>query len=268
MSHHEFFEGDEHADDYAKFRPRTPDVVINWIIEYLSDKVKRSGSKFDAAVDVGCGTGQCTVLLADYFNEVHGSDVAESQIKRAIEDNKLSNVKYFVSPAEVIPLPDNSVDLITCAQCFHWFDFERFYAEVKRVLKPNGVLALITYIRPLLDNEQLRSLIRDAFNNEPLNKYVAEQLRIVDNGYADVQLPFNDITRRETTIFTDGVSCEDILGYVRSWSSYGQCVKHEPEAARQLESDIRKKVVEVTGNSVNDKQFTLETPFFLLMARK
>lgn len=267
--HHAFFEGRTHAVDYAKFRPQTPAVIIKWINEYLGEKLdKTADGKFGVAVDVGCGTGQCTLLLAEHFERVHGSDVAESQIKQAIADNKLKNVVYFVSPAEVIPLPSNSVDLITCSQCFHWFDFDKFYAEIKRVLKPNGVLALITYIRPLLDHQDLKYLIRDAFHNQPLNKYVAEQLKMVDNGYADVHLPFNDVTRRETTIFTRGASGADILGYIRSWSSYNLCAQNEPEQATRLEQELSEKICKQTGKKVDEPQFCLETPFFLVMARK
>ncbi|KAG4066030.1 hypothetical protein HA402_001277 [Bradysia odoriphaga] len=268
--HHKFFEGEDHSNDYTKFRPKTPEQCIQWIVEYLSEQITKESGKFSAAADIGCGTGQCTVLLADYFKNVHGFDVAESQINQANRDNQYSNVSYSVSPAEQIPLPDHSLDLITCSQCFHWFDFENFYTEVNRLLKPGGVLALITYIRPLIvhsDNE-IRNLIRNSFTSPPLNAFVDEKLKIVDNGYADVVLPFNDVQRRETTVYADGVTGSQIIGYIKSWSSYGRCVQEEPESAKRMLGDIESRIKSKTGKHVTDEQFTLETPFYVLMARK
>lgn len=169
-----------------------------------------------------------------------------------------------------MPLPDQSLDLITCSQCFHWFNFENFYAEVKRLLKPGGVLALITYIRPLIvhgDNE-IRHLIRDTFTNPPLNEFVDEKLKIVDNGYADVVLPFNDVERKETTIHTSGVSGAQVIGYIRSWSSYARCAQRSQETVQQLVVEMERKIKIKTAKEVTEEQFTLETPFYLLLARK
>ncbi len=167
-------------------------------------------------------------------------------------------------------MPDHSLDLITCSQCFHWFDFENFYAEVKRVLKPGGVLALITYIRPLIvhSDEAIKNLIRETFTSPPLNQFVDEKLKIVDNGYADVVLPFNDIQRKQMTIYTNDVSGSQIIGYIKSWSSYGRCVQEDLKSANKLVLDIESKIRIRTGKDVKDDQFTLETPFFLLLARK
>lgn len=171
-------------------------------------------------------------------------------------------------------MPNNSLDLVTCSQCFHWFDFEKFYAEVTRLLKPNGVLALITYVRPLIvhDDEEIRNLIRNTFTSPPLNKFVDEKLKIVDNGYADIVLPFNDVRRKQTTIYTDCVSGSQVIGYIKSWSSYGRCVQDDlasaSYASRVLVFDIESKIQSKTGNDVSKEQFTLETPFYLLLARK
>lgn len=167
-------------------------------------------------------------------------------------------------------MPDHSLDLITCSQCFHWFDFDAFYAEAKRLLKPGGVLALITYIRPsiLHNDKEIRDLIRNTFTNPPLNKYVDEKLKIVDNGYAEVVLPFNDVRRKQMTIYADNVSGSQVIGYIKSWSSYGQCVQYDLKAAKEMESDIERKIKVKTGKDMSEEQFTLETPFYLILARK
>lgn len=100
-----------------------------------------------------------------------------------------------------------------------------------------------------------------------MNKYVDEKLKIVDNGYADVVLPFNDVRRKLTTIYTTNVSGSQVIGYIKSWSSYGQCVQHDSKSAEQMVSDIEGKIKDKTGKDVNYEQFTLETPFYLLLAR-
>lgn len=137
-------------------------------------------------------------------------------------------------------------------------------------MKPGGVLALITYIRPLIvhKDEEIRDLIRNVFKSPPLNNYVDEKLKIVDNGYADVVLPFNDLRRKLTTIHTADVSGSQVIGYIKSWSSYGQCVQQDLKSANQLVTDIEGKIKDKTGKDVSDEQFTLETPFYLLLARK
>ncbi len=55
--HHKFFEGETHSNDYTKFRPKTPQQCIEWILEYLKEQIKTEDGKLSAAADIGCGTG-------------------------------------------------------------------------------------------------------------------------------------------------------------------------------------------------------------------
>ena len=65
-----------------------------------------------------------------------------------------------MSAAEEMPfLSSNSVDLVTCAQAIHWFDREKFYTEVKRVLNKNGVLAVIGYGLQVTDDMEINEII-------------------------------------------------------------------------------------------------------------
>ena len=79
------FEGDEHSKIYALYRPTPPISLIEEILE----KVPQKG----LALDVGCGTGQNTRILAPYFGKVLGLDISETQIKIANE-NPLENVEF------------------------------------------------------------------------------------------------------------------------------------------------------------------------------
>ena len=157
------FEDREQASLYAQYRPSYPDTVYKTIIEYLNRDVNSQNS-FVLAVDVGCGSGQSTVPLCEYFKHVIGYDVSETQISHA-PDN-IENVSFKVGPGEDLSfLEDCSTDLITCAQAVHWLDREKFYREVQRVLKPDAVCAIYGYGISRLNNIDAQTI------NEQVSTY-------------------------------------------------------------------------------------------------
>src|SRR5690242_19124561 len=122
------------ANRYADFRPHYPAALF----EYLATLVPRNSTVWDCA----CGNGQATIDLANRFEHVIGTDASSEQIASATAHPK---VDYRVAPAERSGLANESISLITVAQAIHWFDFNRFYTEAKRVLVPDGVLAAWAY---------------------------------------------------------------------------------------------------------------------------
>jgi SAM-dependent methyltransferase len=156
------FADEEQASLYAQYRPTYPETVYKTIVEYLNrgstfSSEMNSQKSFDLAVDVGCGSGQSTVPLCKYFKHVIGYDVSETQISHA-PDNK-ENVTFKVGPGEDLSfLADCSTDLITSAQAVHWLDREKFYAEVRRVLKHGGVCAVYGYGINRLDNLEAQTI--------------------------------------------------------------------------------------------------------------
>lgn len=114
------------------------------------------------AVDVGCGSGQGTVLLAPYFTEVVGTDISPAQLDIARANQYCPNVSYRQSPAEELPLKAGTVDLVTAMTAAHWFDHPRFLKEADRVLKPGGCLALLSYAMDMdLEYEHVSSILTD-----------------------------------------------------------------------------------------------------------
>uniref|UniRef100_A0A3Q3DWG2 Si:ch211-93g23.2 n=1 Tax=Hippocampus comes TaxID=109280 RepID=A0A3Q3DWG2_HIPCM len=134
-----FFEESAHVAAYLQYRV-TPHELINKIIDFMGPKLQ---NKFNLAVDVGCGNGKGTVLLAPYFNQVVGTDVSPAQLGLARANSIRQNVSYRQSPAEQLPFESSQVDLVTATTAAHWFDRPRFLKEAERVLKPNGCLALL-----------------------------------------------------------------------------------------------------------------------------
>jgi ubiquinone/menaquinone biosynthesis C-methylase UbiE len=71
------------------------------------------------AIDVGCGSGQATKQLSNYFNSVYGFDISENQIKQTMDLEKtFKNLKFFVSPSECLNLSDSSVDFASRQRFF------------------------------------------------------------------------------------------------------------------------------------------------------
>ena len=130
---------EEGGADYARHRPTYPPALA----DALADTCAATGH----ALDVGCGTGQLSALLAARFRQVTATDPSETQIANAAPHPR---VAYAIEPAERIGLPDASADLVVAAQAAHWFNLDRFYVEARRVLYPGGALALVSYGVPQL----------------------------------------------------------------------------------------------------------------------
>jgi len=126
------------ADNYAKYRPSYPDGAIDSVAAY-------AGLDKDAVIaDVGSGTGKLTELLLRRCWRVFA--VEPNANMRAAAEQTLSSDPNFHSVAagaEETTLPDGSVDLITVAQAFHWFDPDACRTEFRRILKSGGAVALV-----------------------------------------------------------------------------------------------------------------------------
>src|SRR5882672_948119 len=113
------------AKQYAAFRPTYPEALYDFIFQHVHGN--------ENAWDCATGNGQVAQRLARQFKKVYATDISQKQLDQASPAN---NIHYAVSPAESTPFPDHQFDLITVGQALHWFDLDKFYAEVKRVIKP------------------------------------------------------------------------------------------------------------------------------------
>lgn len=194
----------KHSSIYRTFRPEYPDALF----EYLA-LLSPSQS---LAWDSGTGNGQAARGLAKYFEQVIATDPSASQISNAPEHPK---VIYKVEKAEESSREDNSVDLVTAAQALHWFDLEKYYQEVRRVLKKNGIIAVWSYHIGVISPE-VDKLVHD-FHKE-LDPFWNYENRLVDDEYTTIPFPFPPIQSKEFYM-TKEVTADDWLGLIRSWSA-------------------------------------------------
>lgn len=127
------------VENYARYRPGYPAEVINLLKEECHLSLK------SVIADIGSGTGIFTQLLLDTGGYTVFA-VEPNEAMRKVADKQFKNNGHYHSidgSAEQTTLPDNSVNLIVCAQAFHWFDAARAKTEFKRILKRGGKVALI-----------------------------------------------------------------------------------------------------------------------------
>ncbi len=123
------------AGDYERARPSYPPEAINLLERELG---LGPGSR---VCDLAAGTGKLTRLLVPTGAEV----VAVEPVAGMRDELRLAvpDVEVLDGTAEDIPLADDSVDAVTVAQAFHWFQFDQAVAEIQRVLRTGGALAII-----------------------------------------------------------------------------------------------------------------------------
>ncbi len=194
-----------HASEYAQFRPHYPRPLF----QYLADIAPERSCVWDCAT----GNGQAAVALAEFFDRIVATDASEKQIANAEAHNKIS---YRVASAERSELSSASLDLITVAQALHWFERYAFYAEAKRVLKPNGVLAVWCYnlfkISPEIDR------LVAGFYAETLGPYWDFERKLVETEYSTIDFPFDELAPPAFHMEAEW-TLDQVLGYLRTWSA-------------------------------------------------
>ncbi|XP_033028211.1 putative methyltransferase DDB_G0268948 isoform X2 [Lacerta agilis] len=230
------FEDRAHAAFYQKYRFSPQENLQGVIFSYLEKKRVSPGQ---LAVDVGCGSGQSTRMLAKHFEKVVGTDISEAQIEEARRVPQPPNVSYLVCPAEDLPFEDSSVDLVTAFAAVHWFDGPRFLREVERVLKPSGCVVFSSYNSDMQlcykdCTDELTEIFRET--QDQLFTFRNEKIKLVENDYQEIfdSLPFQE-KKRMTDIFDKiPMSVADVIGFFQSFSPYRLYLEVQPEEAKSL----------------------------------
>jgi SAM-dependent methyltransferase len=119
------------ADAYERGRPEYPEDAVRWL----------AGDEPRDVVDLGAGTGKLTRALVSLGHRVTAIEPLPEMLEHLPE--AAPGAYAILGSAEVIPLPDEHADVVTCAQSFHWFDHAVALPEIARVLRPGGRLAFV-----------------------------------------------------------------------------------------------------------------------------
>jgi len=265
------FEGVSHAQAYALARPKTPKTVAEKTIEYMKQRnpLPKNGL-YDCMIDVGCGSGQSTAIFSSYFTKLLGLDPSQKQIEEAQKGNKASNVTYQVGQAEELE-GEHNVDLVASGQAVHWVDFQSFFKQCQKVLKPNGCLLLHGYDRPR---------IFPKFSQDPALATVAEELfsdfyskclfhprrKHVDDHYETIfgMIQSNHKIRDKSIQNKVESTLADFIQYLKTWSGYQAYMKKLSETGNLSDSgDILEEFISNLKQEWNIPEKDLYVPIII-----
>lgn len=235
------------AQDYARFRPGYPAALFSTLAGIAPGR----GLAWDCAT----GNGQAALHLAGHFSRVIATDLSQEQLERAIPAPR---VEYRRAGAEASGLDPSSVDLITVAQAVHWFDFDRFYAEARRVLADRGVIAVWTYHRALADPEiqAATERFRERVGGDwpPERRWVEEQYRTLPFPFAEIAI--------EPLVHEEAWDLERLLGYLSTWSAV---IQYRRRTGRDAVAEVRPELEAAWGEPAQTRR--LRWPIHLRVGR-
>jgi len=196
------------SDKYFKFRTGYPAELFTLIGKLTRSKIN--------CWDCATGNGQLAGELSGSFENVYATDISSNQISQAF---KSTNIHYSVQPAEQTNFEDDLFDLVVVGQAIHWFEFEKFYSEVRRTCKPGALLIVIGYGNPKIDPNI--DPVLDHFYKNIVGPFWDTERKYIDEEYKTIPFPFEEIKHTEFSITCDW-TLEHFIEYINTWSG----VKH------------------------------------------
>ncbi|OBS27899.1 hypothetical protein FPOA_01841 [Fusarium poae] len=187
----------QQASNYAEGRLGYSEDLIKFILKQHNSTGGRNG----VVLDVGCGPGLATRMLAPHFDVAYGADPGKSMIEKAQQIGGTSrtgaHIMYKLSGAEEVDkidgLDHSSVDLITAATAAHWFEMPKFWEAAAKLLKPGGTVVIWTVFRQsdTFGDNTVQALIED-FRENVLGPYNSEGSQLTHDGYINLVMPWDD----------------------------------------------------------------------------
>lgn len=194
------------ARDYYAFRPQYPAALFDWL---------KSLAPSDAlAWDCGTGSGQAAAALAGRFRRVLATDLDRRQLAMA---PPAPNIDYRVAAAEDDPGLRGEADLVACGCSVHWFDLERFYANARRALRPDGVIAVWTYDWPWTGSAPVDAVL-EKLKSDILGAFWEANSVYYFGRYENLPFPFADVSSPRFCAPVAG-SASGLLDFLSTWSA-------------------------------------------------
>ena len=173
-----------------------------------------------------------------------------------------------VSPGEKLPIEDSSVDLLTVCQAIHWFDLDQFYKEVDRVLKRKGVLALIGYHLTDVNNQPEINALRDEIYNMLVEKYFNPKIRILNEAYETLPVPYKNSVRIEKDLIFES-TLNNFINEIPTWSGFQEFQKVEGvEKGQETLKNLTEKSLKILNIKDVNTKIDLKVAYFALIMTK
>lgn len=192
---------------YKKFRPEYPPELFAFLETLIPSQVH--------VWDCATGNGQVARGCLSFAEHIEATDISANQLKNAFQDPR---IHYSQQTAEQTCFEDHCFDAVLVGQAVHWFDFERFYAEVKRVLKPEGILVVLGYGNIRVNHSEIDAEVRFVYGNM-LGRYWDPERRYIDEFYRTIPFPFQEIAAPDMEIVYTW-SKAHLIGYISTWSAW------------------------------------------------
>ena len=195
--------------------------------------------------------------LADHFDQVIATDASKEQLAHAPVHPQ---VKFRHASAEASGFPDASVDLVTVAAALHWFDLERFYQEVRRVVRPNGVIAAWSYGAAVRIDPEIDPRV-DQFAKVTLGPYWAPDFVRVQSRYRQLRFPFEPLPSPHPPLCAGAQwDLDAFISHVKTWSGL---VHYVAENGTDPSEDLKRKLKPLWGSGPREVRW----PLFMLLGR-
>lgn len=227
------------ASLYNAFRPRYPSSFFTILKEYVGNS---NQFPLEKVIDMGCGTGQATIPLTEFSKQVTGIDPSTVMIATADENNKKKGLSFRTGSAEdlsTLGFEPHSIDLITAAECIHWYkDYPKFFKDCATLLKSGGCLTYWYYHEPYFVNyagagEDKDEILKQA--NEIYNEFVYDNPELIGPFW---QQPGKNILREFLTLPNSHIT-DDFTDVVIN--------RFVPESGKKMYPDVNDLDVQKTG---------------------
>lgn len=229
------------SKEYSFSRPTYPESLFEFLSIITPQKI--------LAWDCATGNGQAALGLCKYFKKVIASDASKNQIQHGFQRE---NIDYKLFTAENAELDNDSVDIVTVAQALHWFDFDKFYHNVRRVGKKDGIIAVWSYDMHKINPQIDRITGKLNVDGEILGDYWAKETKYVKEKYRTIPFPFKGISvpAFKTTLYWN---LHQLWNYMQTWSSVKKYYTENKSNPLDL---VKSEMRNLWGNELDKKQVT------------
>jgi SAM-dependent methyltransferase len=228
------------AAKYAEHRPSYPSSLATFLATLAPGRTQ--------AWDCGTGSGQAAVMLAAEFDHVVATDPSPQQLAHA---KRHRHVEYRLGPESASGLPTASCDLAAAAQAAHWFDLPAFYAEVNRVLKPGGVVAVwgyaVIHVNPAIDP------VVGWFEHERVGPHWPPGRELANDRYRTLLFPYQRLDA-PSFVMERRWTCTQFLDYLGTWSAVLRC---RQATGRDPIEDVAPRLGSLWGSEARDVRWPI-----------